>query len=276
MTAIAIVHPAPVVRQSRMMQAWLAHRVILLRIVVVVFSVLLLEVASRLGWINPVSFIPPSKMVRSAWDILIAGTYKTDILLTLSAASLAVILAVVFGFLFGVLLFKLPRVRRVLDPLLLSYYAVPIFVLYPMLIVLLGLNRWPLVALGFLFAVVAMAVNTLNGLERVPNVLLRTARMLRMGRIQEVCLITLPASLPFVFTGIKLSIVYSFIAVIGGEFVLSGAGFGYQIAYAYNNFDNPTMYGLMMLLLVFVGTLNLLLHAAEQRLYQRRVLKEMA
>jgi ABC-type nitrate/sulfonate/bicarbonate transport system permease component len=100
--------------------------------------------------------------------------------------------------------------------------------------------------------------------------------MLRMGRVQEICLITLPASLPFVFTGIKLSIVYSFIAVIGGEFVLSGAGFGYQIAFAYNNFDNPTMYGLMLLLLVFVGTLNLILHAAEQRLYQRRVLKEIA
>ncbi|MDB5949179.1 MAG: nitrate transporter permease [Massilia sp.] len=251
------------------------HRVPLLRAVVVVTAVLLLEIASRLAWIDPVSFIPPSSMAASAWQLLAAGTYTADILLTLSAAGLAVLLAVVFGFLFGVLLFKLPRVRRVLDPLLLSYYAVPIFVLYPMLIVLLGLNRWPLVALGFLFAVVAMAVNTLNGLERVPTVLLRTARMMRMGRVQEVCLITLPASLPFVFTGVKLAIVYSFIAVIGGEFVLSGAGFGYQIAYAYNNFDNSTMYGLMLVLLVFVGTLNLLLHTAEQRLYQRRVLKEL-
>ena len=251
------------------------HRVPLLRTAVVVFAVLLLEVASRLHWINPVSFIPPSEMATSAWNLLLAGTYKTDILLTLYAAGMSVALAVIFGFLFGVLLFRLPRVRRVLDPLLLSYYAVPIFVLYPMLIVLFGLNRWPLVALGFLFAVVAMAVNTLNGLERVPTVLLRTARVLRMGRIQEVLFITLPASVPFVFTGMKLTIVYSFIAVIGGEFVLSDAGFGYQIAYAYNNFDNPTMYGLMLVLLVFVVTLNLFLYTAEQHLYQRRVLKEL-
>lgn len=274
MTIVAIAPPATADRRSTK-QAWLRHRVAVLRTAVVALSVLLLEVASRLGWIEPVSFIPPSRMATSAWDILATGKYNTDILLTLYAAGLAVMLAITFGFLFGVLLFKLPRVRRVLDPLLLSYYAVPIFVLYPMLIVLFGLNRWPLVALGFLFAVVAMAVNTLNGLERVPYVLLRTARMLRLGRAQEVRLITLPASLPYVFTGIKLAIVYSFIAVIGGEFVLSGAGFGYQIAYAYNNFDNPTMYGLMLLLLVFVGTLNLLLHAAEQRLYQRRVLTEL-
>lgn len=271
----AVLSHAAAADSASLKQSWRRHRVAILRAAVVLFAVLLLEAASRLGWINQVSFIPPSRMAASAWHILVSGAYKADILLTLSAAGLAVILAITFGFLFGVLLFKLPRLRRVLDPLLLSYYAVPIFVLYPMLIVLFGLNRWPLVALGFLFAVVAMAVNTLNGLERVPAVLLRTARMLRLGRAQEVRLITLPASLPFVFTGIKLAIVYSFIAVIGGEFVLSGAGFGYQIAYAYNNFDNPTMYGLMLLLLLFVGTLNLLLHAMEQRLYQRRVLKEL-
>jgi ABC-type nitrate/sulfonate/bicarbonate transport system permease component len=243
---------------------WLRRRrVAIIRFAVVFLSILLLEVASRMAWIDPVSFIPPSEMAVSA-----------DMLMTLGSATLALVLAVTGGFAFGLLLYKWPRFRRVLDPLLLSYYAVPIFVIYPMLIVLFGLNRWPLVMLGFLFAIVAMAVNTLNGLERIPRVMLKTARVLRLSRIDEIRLIKLPASLPFVFTGIKLSIVYSFIAVIGGEFLLSGEGFGYQIAFAYNNFDNPTMYGLMLILLVFVGTLNLLLHSAEHRIYQRRVLKE--
>ena len=254
---------------------WLRRRrVAIIRFAVVFFSILLLEVASRMAWIDPVSFIPPSEMAVSAWQLLIDGQYQADMLMTLGSATLALVLAVAGGFAFGLLLYKWPRFRRVLDPLLLSYYAVPIFVIYPMLIVLFGLNRWPLVMLGFLFAIVAMAVNTLNGLERIPRVMLKTARVLRLSRIDEIRLIKLPASLPFVFTGIKLSIVYSFIAVIGGEFLLSGEGFGYQIAFAYNNFDNPTMYGLMLILLVFVGTLNLLLHSAEHRIYQRRVLKE--
>lgn len=254
---------------------WLRRRrVVIIRFAVVFLSILLLEVASRMAWIDPVSFIPPSEMAASAWQLLIDGQYQADMLMTLGSATLALVLAVTGGFAFGLLLYKWPRFRRVLDPLLLSYYAVPIFVIYPMLIVLFGLNRWPLVMLGFLFAIVAMAVNTLNGLERIPRVMLKTARVLRLSRIDEIHLIKLPASLPFVFTGIKLSIVYSFIAVIGGEFLLSGEGFGYQIAFAYNNFDNPTMYGLMLILLVFVGTLNLLLHSAEHRIYQRRVLKE--
>lgn len=243
----------------------------LLRLLLVAGAIAALELASRLAWIDPVSFIPPSHMAKGAWLILQSGEYRQDILLTLAAAGVAVCLSVTLGFLFGIALFRLPRMRRVLDPLLLSWYAVPIFIFYPMLIVLLGLNRWPLIAIGFLFAVVAMAVNTLNGLERVPLVLLKTASTLRLSRIQEVWLITLPASLPFVFTGIKLSVVYSFIAVIAGEFILSGAGFGYQIAFAYNNFDNETMYGLMLLLLIFVGAVNLVLYAMEQHLYQRRV-----
>jgi ABC-type nitrate/sulfonate/bicarbonate transport system permease component len=69
---------------------------------------------------------------------------------------------------------------------------------------------------------------------------------------------------------VKLAIVYSFIGVIAGEFVLSGAGFGFQIAFAYNSFDNPTMYGLMLLLLVLVGSVNMLLYYWERRLYARQ------
>src|SRR3546814_356451 len=213
MNETALTAPAPQI--SSVALAVRRHRVVLLRCLFIIVSIAVLELASRLAWIDPVSFIPPSEMAFSAWKLLLDGTYRDDMLMTLSSAALAIVLATTMGFLFGLLLYKLPRLRRVLDPLLLSYYAVPIFVLYPMLIVLFGLNRWPLIMLGFLFAVVAMAVNTLNGLERIPPVLLRTARMLRMGRVQEVWLIKLPASLPFVFTGVKLSIVYSFIAVIG-------------------------------------------------------------
>ena len=68
----------------------------------------------------------------------------------------------------------------------------------------------------------------------------------------------------------KLAVAYSFIGVIAGEFVLSGAGLGFKIAFAYNYFDNPTMYGLMVLLLLLVGSVNMLLYYWERRLYARQ------
>ena len=230
-----------------------------------------LEFACRAGWIDPVSVIRPSTMVAGAYRLLASGEYYEDILLTLENVGLALLISIAFGFLGGLVLHRLPRLRRAIDPLLASYYAVPTFLFYPLFIVLFGLNRWPLVAIGVLFGVVAMMLNTLLGFDRVPLVLNKAARVMRLTRTQEIALVTLPACAPYIFTGVKLAIVYCFIGVIAGEFVLSGAGFGFKIAFAYNNFDNPTMYGLMLLLLLLVGGVNMLLYYWERRLYARQV-----
>lgn len=241
-----------------------------IRLLVVALLVLLLEAVCRAGWVDPVAVIAPSQMVAGAWKLLASGRYTRPILLTLSNVGMAAVLAVLIGFALGWLLYRLPRFRRAADPLLASYYAVPTFVFYPLFIVLFGLNRWPLVAIGFIFAVVAMALNTLQGFERVPRVLRRTAQALRLSTSQTLFRVVLPSCAPHLFTGLKLAIVYAFIGVIAGEFVLSGAGLGFEIAFAYNSFDNPTMYGLMILLLGFVGGLNMLLYTWERRLYLRR------
>ena len=241
-----------------------------LRLALVAVAVAALELACRAGWVDPVAVIAPSRMVQGAWRLLVSGQYTGDILLTLTNVGIACSLAVVTGFAGGWLLYRLPRLRRAADPLLASYYSIPTFIFYPLFIVLFGLNRWPLVAIGYVFAVVAMALNTLQGFERVPRVLRRTARAMRLSTAQEMIRVVLPSCAPYLFTGLKLAIVYAFIGVIAGEFVLSGAGFGFQIAFAYNSFDNPTMYGLMVLLLGFVGGLNMLLYSWERRLYLRR------
>ncbi len=241
-----------------------------IRLLAVSLLMLALELACSAGWIDPVAVIAPSQMVAGAWHLLASGRYNQPILLTLSNVAMAGSLAVVVGFALGWLLYRLPRLRRAADPLLASYYAVPTFIFYPLFIVLFGLTRWPLVAIGFIFAVVAMALNTLQGFERVPQVMRRTAQAMRLSHYQTLFRVVLPSCAPYLFTGLKLSIVYAFIGVIAGEFVLSGAGLGFEIAFAYNSFDNATMYGLMILLLGFVGGLNMLLYTWERRIFLRR------
>jgi ABC-type nitrate/sulfonate/bicarbonate transport system permease component len=241
-----------------------------IRLLVVAVAIFGLEGACRAGLIDPFIIIPPSAMTAGAGNLLVSGRYTEDILLTLGSVGLAAVLAIVGGFGLGYGLFRLPRLRHALDPLLASYYAVPTFIFYPLFIVLFGLNRLPLVAIGFVFAVVAMAINTLTGFERVPPVLRRTAKALRLSEPATLVQITMPACAPYLLTGAKLVIAYSFIGVIAGEFVLSGAGVGHQIAFAYNNFDNATMYGLMLLLIGFISAFNMLLFAWERRFYRRR------
>ena len=230
----------------------------------------LLEAACRMGYVSREAVIPPSMMVQGTWRALNSAETRTDLWLTLQNVALALVLSLIVGMSAALLLHKLPRLRRALDPMLASYYAVPTFVFYPLFIVLFGLNRWPLVAIGFLFAVVAVIINTLDGLSRIPASFVRTASVMRLTRAQYLWHVVFPAAAPWLFTGAKFAVAYSFIGVIAGEFVVSGAGVGHAIAFAYNSFDNRMMYGLILLLFVLVGGINTALSMWESRLYARR------
>jgi NitT/TauT family transport system permease protein len=241
-----------------------------IRLALIVGALLFLEAGCRFGYVSRHAIIPPTAMAAGAWQALGSDEMRGQILLTLATVAQSIVLSIAVGFAIGTALHRLPRVRRALDPLLAGYYAVPTFVFYPVFIVLFGLNRWPLVAIGFVFAVVAVIINTLDGLSRVPRALLRTAQVMKLTPFQTLAHVILPAAAPWLFTGVKFAVVYSFIGVIAGEFVLSGAGIGFAVAFAYNSFDNRTMYGLILILFVIVGGINMSLWSWEQRLYARR------
>ncbi len=214
--------------------------------------------------------IPPSEMATVLWDLIQSGKIKDDIVQTSTTVAVAFAIAIVVGLALGALIHALPRVRRAVDPLLASYYSIPFFVFYPLLIALFGLNTIPLIIIGFVFATAAMVISTLNGLDRVPRVMVKTARILRLSPTKTLLTITLPSATPYLFTGLKLALAYSFIGVIAGEFILSAGGLGFSIAYAYNNFDSQTMYALMMLVLLIVTIVNGVLHVFEQRMLRRQ------
>lgn len=229
-----------------------------------------LEAATQAELVSRHTIIPPSAMAAALAGLIASGAIAADIAKTLSNVAAAFVLSVTGGFLFGLLIHAVPRLRRALDPLLATYYAVPFFVFYPLLIVIFGMSDLPIIVIGFLFGVVAMVIATLNGLDRVPAVALKVARLARMDPLSVALAIKFPAAMPYLFTGIKLAVAYSFIGVIASEFILSGAGIGFSIAYAYNNFDNRTMYALMLFVLVSVTAVNMVLHGLEQRMLRRR------
>ena len=241
-----------------------------LRLLVIVAAVLAVEILCRTGAIDPFTMIAPSDMVVGLVQAVGNPELRNDIAMTMTNVAVALVLAIVIGFFVGALLSLAPRVRRVVDPVLASWYAIPIFVFYPLLIVLFGLTRMPQIAIGFLLAVVAMVINTLNGFDRVPRVLLKTARVMRLGMLRTVFLIVLPYAMLYIFTGMKLAVAYSFIGVIAAEFIMSGEGLGYQINFAYNNFDNDLMYPLILLIMVVATTINMALHAWEKRFRERQ------
>ena len=172
-----------------------------------------------------------------------------------------------------VALFEMLCRTGVIDSLYLffaTYYAIPVLAFYPLLIILFGLGDAPKIIIAFMLGVVAIIVNTLNGLDRVPRVLLKTARVMRLSGIVTALKITLPSAAPFVLTGIKFAVAYALIGIIGSEFVMSTNGIGFEIAFAYNNFDNATMYPLILLVMLVSITFNVALSIWEKQLLRRR------
>ena len=245
--------------------------VLLVRVALLAGCVLLLEVLCRLGAIDSQAVLPPSAMVAAMADALWSGDATGPTLQTFSTVALAWACSVASGTALGALLHAAPRVRCAVDPLLASYYSVPTFVFYPLLVALLGLSMAPLVVLGVLSAVPAMVISTLAGLDSVTPVLRRVARVQRLGPVRTFVSVVLPAAMPALFNGFRLALSYALIGVIAGEFILSGSGLGYAISYAYGAFETRTMYGLMLFVLLIAIVANGALYAWEGRLARRRV-----
>jgi NitT/TauT family transport system permease protein len=245
-------------------------RVRILQLAVVLTVIVLLELLCRVGIINRFTMIPPSEMATALVEVVAtAPWFWPDVSYTLGNLAAAIVLSVIGGFLIGLFVHALPRLRRVLDPIFTSYYSVPTFVLYPLLIVFFGIGPTSLIVLGALFGIVAMIVATLTAIDRIPRVLMKVARVSRLDPVRTALLLKLPAASPHLMTGLRLAVAYSVIGIIAGEFILSTEGIGRRVALAYNNFDNRTMYGLLLLILAFVVALNAALGAFEQALHRR-------
>ncbi len=245
-------------------------RVGAIRFAVIVGMIGALELACRLGLINHQTIIPPSEMASTLVTLLASGSLNADIARTLGEVMLVIGLSVVLGFAFGLVIHALPRVREALDPFFATYYAVPIFIFYPVLIAIFGLSAIPIVLIGVATAIVAMIIATLNGLDRVPPVLAKVARVHRLSPVTTALTLQLPAAAPYLFTGVKLSVSYGFIAVIAAEFILSPTGLGRDIADAYADFNNRRMYALILFLLIVATVVNGVLHALDMRWAERR------
>jgi NitT/TauT family transport system permease protein len=241
-------------------------RIVLYRLLAVLLPLALLEILCRVQIIKPLTLPAPSRIVLGLWMVIESGTFNAAILKTLTNVGLAAVLSVVAG----AAIHRASVLRALLEPLFSAYYAIPIYAFYPLLIIVFGLGDVPQVLIGFMLAVVSMIVSTLAGLDSVPPVLGKTARVMQLGPVATMRSLTLPYAAPYLFTGVKLAVAYAFIGVIGAEFIMSGTGLGYEIRFAYDNLDNNIMYPLILLILLIAVAINMSLDHWERLLRARR------
>jgi NitT/TauT family transport system permease protein len=239
-------------------------------VLLVLLFVVFAEIGSRAGWWSDHVMPAPSVILDALVGLLTEPQFWLDAQRTGVEVSASIVFGCLSGFAAGLLFWKVPLIGRVFEPYLVSFYAVPLVLFYPVMIVLIGINAWSVIILATIMAAIPMALNTAVGLNQMPPVYLKLARSLRASPRQTLFAIAIPAAGPFIVAGLRLGVVYALIGTIAMEFTTAQAGLGYRIRYLYEIFDNTTMFAYIVVVLMLSGILTVALAAVERVLLRGR------
>ena len=186
-----------------------------------------------------------------------AGVTAVEIVLGLA-------ISVVLGIAVGVAMHLVRPLRDAAYPLLLASQAIPLVVLAPLFILAFGYGIGPKLAIIALICFFPIIVNMLDGLRSVDPELLKLMRSLGASRPKRLWKAELPASLPFLFSGIRLAAVFSVIGAVFGEWAGADRGLGRLVLLANNQLQTPRVYAGVVLLTAMAIALFVIVSLVER------------
>lgn len=193
-----------------------------------------------------------------------SGELWTNTAATMKAVLIGFALASVVGVVAGISLGLMPRVDRVLGPLLDAVNAMPRIALAPVFIVWLGIGITAKVALAFSVVVFVVLSGARAGVRSADSEVLRMSVVLGITKRQLFTKVLLPVAVPSIFAGLRLGLVYSLLAVVGSEIIASQEGLGQRISFYSGTFELASVYGILLVLAVIAAVLNIAMAAAER------------
>lgn len=159
--------------------------------------------------------------------------------------------------------------ERFLAPYIVASQSIPIVALAPLLVIWFGTGRLSKVLVCALTIFFPMLVNTVVGVRSVDPDLADLLRSLRATRWQTFTKLEVPAALPVLLGGLKVSVTLSVIGAVVGEFVAADRGLGFLINVARGNFDTPLMFVALLTLVALALVFYLTIVIAENLLKKR-------
>ena len=223
------------------------------------------------GWeyfgrqVNPVLFTYPTAVARAAIKMIGSGElwqYLSQSLIVLGAG---LALAVVFGVALGVFMARFWVIDIALDTYITALYSIPSVALVPVLVLWIGFETSAKIAVVFLFTFFPMVINTYQGVKNVDARLLEVGRAFRCSEGQLWANIILPAALPFIVAGLRLSIGRGLIGMVLADLYTAITGIGYLISRYASIYRTDAMFVPVVTLGVLGVTLTGLLRFIERR-----------
>ncbi len=177
---------------------------------------------------------PPSEVAVELYDLAFGGIYDDAFSGTLLVHLLASVSRVYGGFAMalaialplGLMIGRIPLVRRLLDPTLQVLRPIPVTAWLPLAMIIFGLGPRSAVFLVALGAFYPILINTIFGVRSVDPRLFEAASMLGCQGSSQFFNVVLPASLPAIFTGLRLGLGFAWVVIVVGEMTGVQTGLG--------------------------------------------------
>jgi ABC-type nitrate/sulfonate/bicarbonate transport system permease component len=201
------------------------------------------------------------------WSILAKmaderGLLAKHLLATFQLALVGVGIGVLAGTAVALVLHQVPWLRAAVSPLVVTSQNIPLIVLGPILIIWFGFGATPKILLLVIVCFFPVAWSMLAGLGQAEPHLREYLRMIGASRFEMLRRLELPASLPYFFSGLKITTTYSISTVIVAEWLGASKGIGYYLVLKFKGYDTGAVFGavfcIVALSLLFYGSAALL------------------
>lgn len=233
--------------------------------IVIILLLALWEVAPRLGMVDQTFFPPFSVVVQAWWGLVISGElwshFQASILRSVSGFAIALLVAIPLGLLIG----WYPLAKDLLNPILELFRNTAALALLPVFILLLGIGEISKIAIVIFACTWPILLNTIAAVRNVDPLLIKSARSMNISSFKLFYKVILPASIPTIFTGIRMAGTGAILVLIAAEMVGAKEGLGFLINYAQFNFQIPEMYAGIITISLLGLIINAVLVSLERR-----------
>jgi len=213
------------------------------------------------------SLPPPSKVIDDTWELIIHPLYDNGgidkglfwhLFASLKRVGTGYLLAASCGIALGVLIGSSKWAMRALDPLFQVLRTIPPLAWLPLSLAAFRDGQPSAIFVIFITSIWPIIINTAVGVRNIPQDYRNVARVLRLNGFEYFTTIMLPAAAPYIFTGLRIGIGLSWLAIVAAEMLIGGVGIGFFIWDAWNS----SLISDIILALAYVGIIGFLLDRA--------------
>lgn len=219
-------------------------------------------------WAGDTALTAPLPTLEHLWEMIGQKRFVPHVTETGLAFLQALAISWIGGVGIGVLLGGHKLSGEVAEPILVGIYSLPKITLYPVILLLFGLGMSAKVAFGALHGIIPVALFTMNAVRNVNRTYLRTGRAMRLSPAQTAWHILIPATLPEVFTGLRIGFSLTLLGTMLGELFASQRGLGFLLMTAIDLNDVQTILAIAVLISLFAVAANSILLAIDKRLHR--------